>query len=498
MNLLLDEYGLSYRLNRTNRTASIIAVKENSDKAEIKRVLVHNSKYYLITSIKYNAFSNTTMMKSITFSNDSALTTIGDRAFESSSIESLEIPANLQKLGENWCKKTNYLNNITISPKNQNYIYFDDKMLIGKLDNTKPDYDNLIFVRRDCTDIRIPSFIKRISNYSLEFCKKIETFSIDENSELYSIGLSAFSNSSIKKLTLPKTFTNFDYGWCENTTKLNEIVINKENPNFIVNENLFVLGKSNPNVELFDEIYFAPRSIQKVVIPSYIKTLKPYLFDRCCDIESVEFESNSNLVLIGDYCFSSCQFDRIHIPSSVKSIGKFAFWGSYLSEVYFDDDSKLEVIDSRAFHYTHIREIKIPASVKEIGYLSLSSECLEKVEFQENSKLEIIDQEAFSSALLTQITFPSSLKFVDCEAFSFCYNLLVAEILSDDELDIEKVVEFEHSVFMEVSENFSIFAPKNVNVIFKEYKRPLIFFDDGEYDDDILERLQKKILDNDK
>ena len=35
MNLLLDEYGLSYKLNRTNRTASIIAVKENSDKAEI-------------------------------------------------------------------------------------------------------------------------------------------------------------------------------------------------------------------------------------------------------------------------------------------------------------------------------------------------------------------------------------------------------------------------------------------------------------------------------
>ena len=90
----------------------------------------------------------------------------------------------------------------------------------------------------------------------------------------------------------------------------------------------------------------------------------PKMFDDCNSLETVNFKGNTTSIPYA--AFRNCNIKRLDIPSSVKSIGEEAFFGSYqLSAVTLR--SGLSSIGAKAFYGNIFKSVTIPISVTSIG-----------------------------------------------------------------------------------------------------------------------------------
>ena len=81
---------------------------------------------------------------------------------DDATFEEIYFPASLKELGVGWCCGIEKLNKIIISPMNGQFIFKDDKYLLGKSDENEEEFNNLLFVGRDINEFFIPSNIKII------------------------------------------------------------------------------------------------------------------------------------------------------------------------------------------------------------------------------------------------------------------------------------------------------------------------------------------------
>ena len=210
---------LVFELNKTDCTASIIKSNHTASEIVIPNSIQYESKYYLITSISPKAFQNSSI-STIVFCIDSQVKVIHKNAFINCKINKLNITENIQELKDGWCKSIYNLNVVSISPKNSFFIYFDNKIIIGKSNLKCHIYDTLVFAIRDIDEIIIPSFIKFISPYCFSCCKKLKNIKFTNDSQLKSIGNYAFADSSIKNVCIPDTVEFFGKGWYKNALNL--------------------------------------------------------------------------------------------------------------------------------------------------------------------------------------------------------------------------------------------------------------------------------------
>ena len=139
-------------------------------------------------------------------------------------------------------------------------------------------------------------------------------------------------------------------------------------------------------------------------------------------MESVTFETGSELTLIGERAFSGCTaLESIEIPKSVETIENDAFYGcSKLSGLTFEAGSALTTIGESAFNETALVSVTIPKSVQTIGMYAFSSDTLETVEFEAGSELTTLGYGAFYGAALSEITIPASVTCIEPSAFYDC------------------------------------------------------------------------------
>ena len=103
-------------------------VKNEVEEVNIPRTVEHESIEYLITSIIGTGNS----VKTIKFSEDSAVKTFYKDSFLTSQIEEIYFPTSLRELKEKWCVGIKYLKKIIISPLNGQYEFKEDKYLVCK------------------------------------------------------------------------------------------------------------------------------------------------------------------------------------------------------------------------------------------------------------------------------------------------------------------------------------------------------------------------------
>ena len=153
------------------------------------------------------------------------------------------------------------------------------------------------------------------------------------------------------------------------------------NKNFVY-KNDILFGKKNLNDALFDTILFASRTITEFCVPSFIKYIGSSSFNSCVNLNSIEFEENSQLVSIGKKSFENTHIQKIVIPKHVKEIEDDAFKICFhLKKIEFCEDSELESIGSSAFFFTKISHIQIPKQVKEIREMAFNFPHIKSVEF---------------------------------------------------------------------------------------------------------------------
>lgn len=457
--MIICEKSLNYELNTSNLTAKIISSPNASGNILIPSSIFYESREYIIESIGEDSFKNNFFIRSIEFSENSKLRSIEKNAFALSNIQSLVLPSTVEYLRKGWCCQTQYLNEIKISPNNDffRYLNSDHQIIIGKSNQKSDDYDSIVFACRNIKEVSIPQTIKYINSYSFSYCTHLQTVNFSENSQVLLFGEYSFSYCYLKTISIPKTVEKLQKGWCRGDFLLKKILISSENKNFkYLNENNdAIIGKSDPQTDLYDTIHAANRNIKHVSISSEIKYIESFAFSECRNLCSIEFDENSKLVVIGEGSFSFSRIESISIPSSTQIIEKYAFFEcAHLKKVQIPNDSKLIKIEKKAFNDCFIQNLFIPSNLKELkeGWnyglfklknIDISSENKNFKYLNENNEIlaekseknnEIYDTIIYANHEIKNPLIPSEIKYIKSNSFSFCTNLQTVKFEKSSQL----------------------------------------------------------------
>ena len=132
---------------------------------------------------------------------------------------------------------------------------------------------------------------------------------------------------------------------------MNKIIISPSNGQFIFKDDKYLLCKTDPNSDEFDNFLFAVPYINEISIPSNIKIISPHAFYNCRHLTKVEISPDSNLQTIGIRAFQNTNIEEIFIPSKVTKICEFAFRKcDNLIKVEIPTNSNLQTIEEYAFY----------------------------------------------------------------------------------------------------------------------------------------------------
>lgn len=198
---------LSIVLMKIVKHVVFIEIKVKKNEIIIPSSIKYKEHEYYVTSILEDAFCFCLDLKSLKFAADSKLKKIGQNAFFNSSIESISFPPSLIELEEGWCDNTSKLIEINIDPNNHNFLFYDNKFLIGKSNQENENFDQLLFSRRDIENSIIPNFIRVIGPYAFNKCERLKHFEFPNDSRLEIIDKYSFAFSTINSIKIPLTVT---------------------------------------------------------------------------------------------------------------------------------------------------------------------------------------------------------------------------------------------------------------------------------------------------
>lgn len=232
------------------------------------------------------SFKNCTKLKTVDYQEESNLRTLNNSIFYNTSIESLTIPSNVIELKQGWYCMMQKLNHISISPKNNNFFYFNNSMLLGKSSPNSRTYDVLILIKKRMKKIIIPSFIKIILGDAIRTRKSLKEISFLPDSKLKEIKKRTFSYASIKSITIPsnvESIKNSAFEFCKYLK--------------------FVDFDENSKLRIIETNAFANTSINSICIPSNVRQIGDKAFFQCIRLKIIEFDSNSELLVLGTSTF---------------------------------------------------------------------------------------------------------------------------------------------------------------------------------------------------
>lgn len=168
------------------------------------------------------------------------------------------------------------------------------------------------------------------------------------------------------------------------------------------------------------------RSLRTVKIPAKLKEIPWYAFDGCKSLQSVEL--HDSITGFGDYSFRSCDLREITLPKSTTWIGGRAFAeNTNLSKVTLNE----ELIDiwAYAFQNTAIDTLNCPSTLRNI-YNGAFAGCRNLSQINLNEGLTRIEVYALANNKATEIVLPSSLEYCSQSAFDDCDSLVTIEARS--------------------------------------------------------------------
>lgn len=301
------------------------------------------------------------------------------------------------------------------------------------------------------TEVTIPNTVTEVQYASFGDCGNLKNVIFEENSQLKTIGESAFQyNISLEGFTCPETLRTIGEAAFGGNTAQTYIYLNDK-------------------LETIEPRAFEYSGLRSVEIPNTVKYIKAKTFFRCSELSSVILGKNvealensayygctklkkinlpDRLKSIGIATFSITGLTSIRIPDNVTEIGGDAFACSDLESVVLS--KKLESIGSCAFYGTKLSAVDIPDSVTYIGSRAFwdcknltdvkignGLMCISNDVFCESgvknlvigNRVQKIERGAFASNKnLTTVKIPSSVTVIQYRAFYDCSNLLSIEL----------------------------------------------------------------------
>ena len=152
-------------------------------------------------------------------------------------------------------------------------------------------------------------------------------------------------------------------------------------------------------------------NVRKLHLPNTVREIGKYAFT---DIGIVDIEMNEGLVTIGDGAFMTCKLNSVRIPSSVKSIGAWTFWRVGMNEVslprncsFIGDNAfaacgiesfiwpECDISNFLGFACNKISKLHVPSNIKSIGRRAFYFNNISELSFDEG--VDSIGEAAFMS-----------------------------------------------------------------------------------------------------
>lgn len=393
---------------------------------------------------------------------------------------------------------------------NTKYVYVEGYSSIGEN----------AFVGSSIRSIRIGNSIIGIRDKAFNGAKTLKSVSFEESSRIKSIGYRSFSGTSIEQMTLPNSMTaifdeafshcqslisvtisgnsleyigydvfkgtsaklikdDFNSSLSHSPTELVNTVISSSTHTISGTGELTqakvqsVIGDGTGAVDIVvtgyssigERAFYESAVSGSITLPTSVTSIGNFAF-RDCTMTSLNLHELNQLSTVGIYAFMwSGLSGSITIPASVTSLGELSFYGCYsLTSASFESGSQLTMIDDSMFRNCNnlTGSISLPTSVKSInervfyGCSSLSS-----VNLHELTQLETIGTDAFEDSGITgSFTLPASLKILEYGAFYECLNPFTITIESGSQLTT-----LDHNVFKYSGLSGSFTIPASVTTM---------------------------------
>ncbi len=260
------------------------------------------------------------------------------------------------------------------------------------------------------TSVVIPNTISRVGDMAFGGCTALEAVNIPNSISI--IGNRVFYNCHFAEISIPTSIVSIGCEAFRFCTNLRSVVI----PNSVTS--------------IGDKAFFGCDKLASVNIAASVQSIGESSFGSCNDLRHIVVDEANTVYDSRDNCnaiietktntlIAGCNYS--HIPSSVTSIGNYAFHNFMnLKKVLLP--STLETIGRNAFAACgSLADVDFPTSLKAIEDSAFIECPLDNIILP--SSLETIGTRAFSYCKISDITVPASVTSIDIAAFSACSNL---------------------------------------------------------------------------
>lgn len=337
-----------------------------------------------ITVIAEGAFYENHNLRSVTFASNSALEYIGYDAFGYNySLQGIIIPASVEGIGD-YAFQYNM---------NLRYVIFEAGINLEQLPNGIFDYAMRL------TEITIPASVEYIGDSAFNNTLSLKNVYFEEDSRLVYIGTYAFNCAeNIKVFDLPSSVEVIEDYAFGNMYKLETFNVPGDSQLTYIGNNAFIDNYKLTGVNLPDTVTYIGHnafngcySIKSFVLPLGVTEISSSLFYDAPGLETFIIQEGAFISTIGSAAFAYTEslqefifpdgletiqgmafygsgLTSILIPSSVTSIGAYAFFGcDNLNEVLLVYANNLTEIAGYAFgNCDSLKEFFIPNSVTNV------------------------------------------------------------------------------------------------------------------------------------
>lgn len=236
------------------------------------------------------------------------------------------------------------------------------------------------------------------------------------------IAKEAFKSKSITSITIPNTIEYIGEDAFLYCSALEHIYIDDISAWCKIN---FYDEASQPMLYA-EKMFLNGNILTDLTVPSSVTSIGKYAFAHCSSLINVTL-SNS-ITQIGAHAFDRCtNLQNINIPDTVSYIGNCAFWQCSKLEKICIPDNITEIQGQTFEGCTALKEVKLSSNLKLIGNMAFSRCGFSNIDIPYG--VTTINISAFSGCTaLKEIVIPSSVTSIGDNAFTGCDSLIDVEI----------------------------------------------------------------------